>query len=311
MSPENLESTSKTATLISGSEVARRLRGRLKGDVQALTARGVTPQLGVILVEGFAPSQIYVKYKVKAAQEIGIQVTIHRFPDTVTLAELYACVDEMNADPLTHGILVQLPLPERLTSAEAWSVVERVHPHKDVDGLHPVNLGMIGSTSSPEQPLSAGFIACTPLGCLTLLRDTLGSLSGKRAVVIGRSRIVGKPMAALLTAANATVTLCHSRTVDLASHLREAEIVVVAAGVPRLLSGVELSRDAVVLDVGIHRLEDGSLCGDVDTEVAIQHVRAISPVPGGVGPMTIASLMSNVSLAALRASHAPDESTHP
>ena len=220
-----------TAEIISGTRVARAQRAVIRERVSALIERGVTPTLGVILVVGFAPSQIYVKYKVKAAQEVGIQVNINRFFADVSLEALYACVDEMNADPHTHGILVQLPLPERLSSAEAWSVVERVHPDKDVDGLHPVNLGRIGTTSSPEQPLSAGFIACTPLGCLTLLRESIGDVSGKRAVVVGRSRIVGRPMASLLSAANATVTLCHSRTVDRALTY-ETQRSDVAAGVP-------------------------------------------------------------------------------
>jgi methylenetetrahydrofolate dehydrogenase (NADP+)/methenyltetrahydrofolate cyclohydrolase len=290
-----------TTEIIKGSAIAKELRVDLKGHVQELIARGITPQLGVILVGGFAPSQIYVKYKTRAADEIGIKTVIHRFPPSVTLSELYACVDEMNADPLTHGILVQLPLPDHLSAQEAWSVVERVDPRKDVDGLHPINLGRIGVTSSPEQGLSSGFIACTPLGCLTLLQRTIGDLSGKRAVVIGRSRIVGRPMAALLNAANATVTICHSRTRELSDHLKHAEIVIAAAGVPGLIKRDMLSSEAVVLDVGIHRLDDGSLCGDVALDVR-GHVRAISPVPGGVGPMTIASLMSNVHLAALRQS---------
>ena len=292
-----------TTEIINGSSIAREIRGVLRGHVQELRVQGVTPQLGVILVGGFPPSQIYVKYKVRAAEEIGIKTVIHRFPAEVSLAQLYARVDEMNADPLTHGILVQLPLPEHLSAQDAWSVVERVHPHKDVDGLHPLNLGRIGVTSSPEQTLSEGFIACTPLGCLTLLQRTLGDLSGKRAVVIGRSRIVGRPMAALLNAANATVTICHSRTRDLSSHLRRAEIVIAAAGVPELIKAEMLSPDAVVLDVGIHRRDDGTLCGDVAADVR-GSVRALSPVPGGVGPMTIASLMSNVHLAALRQSRA-------
>lgn len=286
--------------IISGTEVARRIRGELKEQARALIARGVKPKLGVILVGGYAPSQIYVKYKTRAAAEIGIETELHRFESDVTLAELYACVDEMNQDESVHGILVQLPLPDHLSQAEAWSVVERVDPAKDVDGLHPVNLGQLGVTSAPDQPLSAGLIACTPLGCLTLLRETLGDLSGKRAVVVGRSRIVGRPMAALLTAANATTTLCHSRTRDLSAHLKDAEIVIAAAGVPELIKGEDLSPDAVVLDVGIHRLEDGSLCGDVDVESVAGRVKARSPVPGGVGPMTIASLMSNVCLAARR-----------
>lgn len=292
--------TPKGSHLIDGTSIARQVRGEIAHRVKHLKTRGIQPKLGVILVGGHAPSQIYVKYKRHAAEEVGIQVIIHHFDQTVTLERLYQCVDQMNEDPETHGILVQLPLPNHLSSTETWSVVERVRPDKDVDGLHPLNLGLIGNSTSLDQPLSAGLIACTPLGCLRLLNETLGSIQGKRALVIGRSRIVGRPMAALLTAADATVTIAHSRTHALRDHLRTAEIIVAAAGVPLLIQDEDLREDAVLIDVGIHRQGDGRLCGDIDFDRVDGRVAAISPVPGGVGPMTIASLMSNVCLAATR-----------
>ena len=288
--------------LIDGSATAKQVRSELKDQVASLKACGIVPRLGVILVGGHPPSQIYVKYKRQAALEVGIEVIIHPFPENVQVEELYRCVDMMNEDPSTHGILVQLPLPTHISSARAWSVVERVLPHKDVDGLHPLNQGLIGTSSSPEQPLSAGLIACTPLGCLRLLTDRLGALDGKIAAVVGRSRIVGRPMAALLTAAHATVTLCHSRTSDLTKHLKEADIIVAAAGIPRLIGPEHVSPKATVIDVGIHRLDSGKLCGDVQFDAIKDHVEGISPVPKGVGPMTIASLLSNVCLAAKRQS---------
>ena len=291
----------KRGHLIDGRSIAKMTRDEVRERSKLLSERGVRPKLSVILIGGHPPSQIYVKYKLRAADEIGILTEVHRFDEDVKLDTLQRCISELNADSEVHGILVQLPLPSHISSNEAWTLVESVSPHKDVDGLHPLNQGLIGlSAGSPERP-EQGFVACTPLGCLRLLRETLGNLSGKRAVVIGRSRIVGRPMAALLTAANATVTLCHSRTASLAEHLKGAEIVVAAAGIPRFINAEMLSAGVTVIDVGIHRLDDGSLCGDVDFESVKDIAGAISPVPGGVGPMTIASLMSNVCLAAERA----------
>lgn len=290
----------QSAKIIDGRLTAKRLRAELGGRVNTLIKNGITPKLSVILVGGHPPSQIYVKYKQKAAKEIGIITEILHFESNVTLKELYDCVDRLNQDHSVHGILVQMPLPPHLSSEEMWSVVERVDPHKDVDGLHPFNQGLIAHSDDPPNSPRRGFVTCTPLGCLTLLQDTLGDLSGLHAVVVGRSRIVGNPMAQLLTKANATVTLCHSRTNDLRSHLKDADIVIAAAGIPHLITADDLSEKATVIDVGIHRLENGSLCGDVDFASAQTKVKTISPVPGGVGPMTIASLMNNVCLAAER-----------
>ncbi len=292
--------TQGTATLINGTQIAKSLRQDIKTRVARLKEHSIIPKLAVMLVGGHPPSEIYVKYKQKAAKEVGITTEIHHFEESVDLDTLYACVDQLNHDSSVHGILVQLPLPKKFSSQEMWSVVERVFPSKDVDGLHPANQGLIsfsnGAAHSPEQ----GFVACTPLGCLHLLKTHLGDLEGLHAVVIGRSRIVGQPMANLLTKANATVTLCHSRTRDLERHLQIADVIVVAAGIPKLIKAHTVPEKAVIIDVGIHRLEDGRLCGDVDFAEVSAKVSAISPVPGGVGPMTIASLMNNVCLAAER-----------
>lgn len=286
-----------TATLIDGRALAGVVRGEVAERVKALTHRGVTPRLDVILAGGHTPSEIYVKYKVKAAHEVGIHAEIHRFPASVTSDTLCRVIRTLNESADTHGILVQLPLPEHIPSECAWEIVETVDPRKDVDGLHPINQGLIGL--SPR-----GFTACTPLGCLRLIEHTLAqqdrALSGMSAVVIGRSRIVGRPLSLLLTAQNATVTLCHSRTRDLESIVGQAELVVVAAGAPRLVKGGWLKSGAIVIDVGIHRQSNGRLCGDVDFESVRRDASAITPVPGGVGPMTIASLMHNVCVAAER-----------
>ena len=289
-----------SCALISGTDLARQARAEVKARVELLKARGVTPRLDVLLVGDHAPSQLYVRNKVKAAEEVGVHAEVHRLPSDLSGEAIRAQVRALNARPETHGVLIQLPLPPHISSAEAWSIVEEVSPHKDVDGLHPLNQGLIGLSDE-------GFVACTPLGCLRLIREVMPDLRGVRAVVVGRSRIVGRPMAQLLSAADATVTLCHSRTADLARHTRDAELIVAAAGAPRLITADLVSPGAVVIDVGIHRLEgagpqgEALLCGDVDFE-AVRHVaRALTPVPGGVGPMTIASLMQNVCLAAERA----------
>ena len=295
--------TQGIATLIDGTQIAKAQRQEIKLRVEQLKGRSITPKLAVLLVGGHPPSQIYVKYKQKAAKEIGIDTEIHHFDESVAIDTLYKCVDQLNQDSCIHGILVQMPLPQHFTSEEMWSVVERVLPEKDVDGLHPANQGMIThSVGSPHAP-QRGFVACTPLGCLRLLREYIGELEGLHAVVIGRSRIVGHPMANLLTKANATVTLCHSRTRHLSKHLKTADIIIAAAGIPKLIKAEDVSEKAVVIDVGIHRLENGRLCGDVDFAELNNKVQAISPVPGGVGPMTIASLMNNVCLAAERSLH--------
>lgn len=287
------------ATLLNGTVLAQRVRAEVTDRVQVLQKLGVVPRLDVILVGTHGPSQTYVKYKVKAAKEVGIETVIHRFNEQVDPSELREAVRKINAQPQTHGILVQLPLPSHISQLETWSIVEEIHPHKDVDGFHPINQGLIGQRDE-------GLIACTPLGCMRLIREIIPDLNGVHAVVIGRSRIVGRPMAQLLTAAHATVTVCHSRTVDLMRYTRQADLIVAAAGVPKLLTASMIKPGAVVIDVGIHHLSQGGLCGDVDFDRVVSVAGALTPVPGGVGPMTIATLMQNVCLAAERQSHASD-----
>ena len=230
------------------------------------------------------------------AKEAGFNSLEYRLPENTTQAELLAQVAALNADPQVHGILVQLPLPAHL---DADAVLNAIAPDKDVDGFHPVNVGRLWTGNPVSVP-------CTPLGCALILKDRLGDLSGKRAIVIGRSNIVGKPMAALLLAANATVTIAHSRTADLAARCREADIVIAAVGKPELVRGDWLKPGATVLDVGINRIADGDktrLVGDVHFASAAEVAGAITPVPGGIGPMTIACLLRNT-LACAKALHA-------
>ena len=283
-----------TARRIDGKAKAQHVRNEVKVRVDSLRNQGIVPRLDVILVGDHAPSQIYVKYKQKAAEEIGIDSQVHHVSQEATYSEIQERVTRLNQDPDVHGILLQLPLPSHITAQDTFEILSHISPRKDVDGLHPLNQGLIGTDQT-------GFIACTPLGCMRLIEQEMGTdLSGKSAVVIGRSRIVGRPMAQLLTAANATVTVCHSRTQNLSEYTQKADLVVAAAGVPCLLKAEDIKEGAVVIDVGIHRLEGRKLCGDVDTLAVAEKASAITPVPGGVGPMTIASLMNNVCLAAER-----------
>ena len=282
------------AQLIDGKAYAQDVRNEVKGRVKILQDQGVTPQLDVLLVGDDAPSQIYVRYKQKAAQEIGIESRVHRLNQETPFEEIKEWITRLNENPHVHGILLQLPLPDHISAPQTLEILSQIDPKKDVDGLHPLNQGLIGVNQD-------GLVACTPSGCMYLIQQHMGrDLSGKHAVVIGRSRIVGRPMAQLLTAANATVTVCHSRTQNLAQHTRQADIIIAAAGVPRLVKAEDVKNGAVVIDVGIHRLEGRRLCGDVDSDAVAQVASALTPVPGGVGPMTIASLMKNVCIAAER-----------
>lgn len=279
-----------TAAIIDGKAFALNLRARVAAFVPAFRdATGRVPGLAVVLVGDDPASAVYVRNKGVATRGAGMESFEHRLPATTTQAELEALVAQLNADPAVDGILVQLPLPRQLDAAR---VLLAIDPDKDVDGFHPVNAGRL-ATGLP------GFVPCTPLGCLMLLEDRLGDLAGLDAVVIGRSNIVGKPMAALLTQRNATVTLAHSRTRDLAGHVSRADIVVAAVGRARFARGEWLKPGATVIDVGINR-EDGRLVGDVDFESAASIAAAITPVPGGVGPMTIACLIRNTLVAAHR-----------
>lgn len=279
-----------SAALIDGKAFAAGLRARVAERVPAFReAAGRAPGLAVVLIGEDPASAVYVRSKGKATREAGMESFEHKLPADVDQASLIALVDRLNADPAVDGILVQLPLPAHLDADE---VLLRIDPDKDVDGFHPVNAGRL-ATGLP------GFVPCTPLGCLMLLEDRLGDLAGLDAVVIGRSNIVGKPMAALLTAKSCTVTVAHSRTRNLPHFLQHADIVVAAVGRAHFVKGEWLKPGATVIDVGINRTENG-LTGDVDFDSAASVAGAITPVPGGVGPMTIAVLLRNTLVAAHR-----------
>jgi methylenetetrahydrofolate dehydrogenase (NADP+)/methenyltetrahydrofolate cyclohydrolase len=270
------------ATIIDGVKVAAAVRKRAAERVRDLAARGVTPCLAVVLVGDDPASASYVNMKERDCEEVGIRSLDHRLPATTSQADLDALIDRLNADPEVHGILVQMPLPEHL---DAESVIERISPAKDVDGFHPESLGML-VRGLP------GFRACTPAGVMEMLRAYGIDPTGMRAVVVGRSTIVGKPMALLLLEANATVTVCHSRTADLPAVCREADLLVAAIGRAKMIDASYVKPGAVVIDVGINRTDAG-LVGDVDFASVEPIASAITPVPGGVGPMTRAMLMAN------------------
>ncbi|NLS28908.1 Bifunctional protein FolD protein [Sphingomonas sp. S2M10] len=286
-----------TAEIIDGKAFAAGLRARIATLVPAFeAAAGRVPGLAVVLVGEDPASAVYVRSKGKQTREAGMASLEHKLPADTSQADLLALVDQLNADASVDGILVQLPLPKHI---DEQAVLLRISPEKDVDGFHPVNAGRLATGLE-------GFVPCTPLGCLMLLQDKLGSLSGLDAVVIGRSNIVGKPMAALLTKASATVTIVHSRTRNLPHYLRHADIVVAAVGIPHFVKGEWLKPGATVIDVGINRTDDG-LVGDVDFDGAASVAGAITPVPGGVGPMTIACLLRNTLVAAHRNAGVPLE----
>ena len=279
-----------TARLIDGKAAAAALRGRVGAGVDKFReATGRVPGLAVVLVGEDPASAVYVRSKGKATIEAGMLSFEHRLPAGATQDELVALVDALNADRAVDGILVQLPLPPQI---DETVIITRIDPDKDVDGFNPVNAGRLAVGLE-------GFVPCTPLGCLKLLKAELGDLSGKNAVVIGRSNIVGKPMALLLLGANCTVTVAHSRTKDLPDVVRQADIVVAAVGRPQMITGDWLKSGATVIDVGINRTEAG-LVGDVDFASASAVAGAITPVPGGVGPMTIACLIRNTLVSAAR-----------
>jgi methylenetetrahydrofolate dehydrogenase (NADP+)/methenyltetrahydrofolate cyclohydrolase len=280
-----------SAEILDGKKLAADLRIAVAKDVEALTARGIVPGLAVVLVGEDPASQIYVRHKERAAAECGVKALDFRRASDTSQANLLELIHELNADASVHGILVQLPLPSHL---DATPILDAIDPKKDVDGFHPENIGLLAQ-GRPR------FVAATPKGCMTLLAEAKIDIAGKRAVVVGRSNIVGKPMALLLTNANATVTLCHSRTADLANEIRQADIVVAAVGKVDAVLAEWLKPGAVVIDVGMNRNAEGKLCGDVQYAESLDVAAAITPVPGGVGPMTIASLMQNVAIAAAAA----------
>jgi methylenetetrahydrofolate dehydrogenase (NADP+) / methenyltetrahydrofolate cyclohydrolase len=283
-----------TAQLIDGNALAKTIRAEVARRSEALKASGVTPGLAVILVGEDPASQVYVKHKVNDSRESGLRSVLERYPATMGEAELLARIEALNQDPSIHGILVQLPLPRQM---DAGNVIKAISPAKDVDGFHVASAGalMIG------QP---GFWPCTPYGCMKMLESIGCDLRGKHAVVIGRSNIVGKPMAMMLLAKDATVTICHSRTRDLKAHTLQADVVIAAVGKRNVLTADMVKPGAVVIDVGMNRNEQGKLCGDVDFEGVREVAGWITPVPGGVGPMTRAMLLVNTLDAAERSAKA-------
>jgi len=274
--------------LINGTAVAARVKQRLKAEVATLQSQGITPGLAVILVGGDPASRVYVNNKKKACAETGLYSEEHTLPEDTTQEELLALVARLNQNPAIHGILCQFPLPAHL---DEQAVIEAIAPHKDVDAFSPENVGRI-MLGEPR------FLPCTPAGVMELLDDAGIEIAGKRCVVLGRSNIVGKPMAMLLLHRSGTVTVCHSRTRELASITREAELLVSAIGRPKFVTADMVKPGAVVIDVGINRDENGKLCGDVDFDAVAEKAGFITPVPGGVGPMTIAMLLGNTVTAA-------------
>ena len=282
-----------TGRIIDGVALAGKIREEVASRTAALVAVGTKPGLAVVLVGSDPASQVYVKNKVAACQKAGLHSVLEQYPPSMTQTELLERVRALNADPAIHGILVQLPLPAHI---DAHLVIETIAPEKDVDGFHISNAGLLMT----GKPL---FRPCTPYGVMKMLESEGVQLRGAVAVVIGASNIVGKPMTMLLQSAGATVTICNSKTRDLGWYTRHADIVGVATGKPRMIDGNMIKPGAIVIDVGINRGADGKLCGDVDFDSVIQVASAVTPVPGGVGPMTIAMLLVNTLEAAERAQH--------
>ncbi|MCY8542120.1 bifunctional methylenetetrahydrofolate dehydrogenase/methenyltetrahydrofolate cyclohydrolase FolD [Bacillus haynesii] len=279
-----------TATIIDGKETAKEKRGQLAKEVEELKKQGVIPGLAVILIGDDPASLSYVRGKKKAAEAMGIRFQLDHFDASFSEQELLEVIDQYNQNDDFHGILVQLPLPDHISEQ---AVIERISPDKDVDGFHPLNVGkmLLGEDT---------FLPCTPAGIVELLKKTEIDLSGKEVVVVGRSNIVGKPVGQLLLNENATVTYCHSRTADITAHTKKADILIVAVGKANFIKADQMKEGAVVIDVGVNRLDNGKLVGDVDFEEAKEKASYITPVPGGVGPMTITMLAHNTVKSAKR-----------
>ncbi len=280
------------AQLLDGVALSKKIRTEITARAAIVTAKGTRPGLAVIVVGDNPASAVYVRNKVKACEEVGFHSVLERYEAKMNEEALLARIATLNADPAIHGILVQLPLPAHIASER---VLEAIAPQKDVDGFHVANAGAL-MVGAPE------FKPCTPYGCMKLLESIEYPLRGARAVVVGASNIVGKPMAMLLLQAGATVTICNSKTRDLAHHTKDADVLVVATGKPKMITGDMVKSGSVVIDVGINRLPDGKLCGDVDFDTAKYIAGWITPVPGGVGPMTITMLLMNTLEAAEKAS---------
>lgn len=269
--------------IIDGKAIAAEIRQEIAADVAALKARGVTPGLAVVLVGDDPASRVYVSMKEKACEQAGIFSDEHKLPEETTEAQLLALIDELNRDDRIDGILVQLPLPDHIDESK---VLEAVSPKKDADGFHPYNVGRLVTGNPLFQP-------CTPFGVMKMLEHTGIDLTGLEVVVVGRSNIVGKPVALMCLAKHATVTLCHSRTRDLAGKVAQADVLIAAVGRPAMIKGAWIKEGAVVIDVGVNRVGEKKLVGDVEFDAALERAGAITPVPGGVGPMTITMLLYN------------------
>lgn len=280
-----------TATIINGKQIAEDIREGIRQEMEQLKTTGFQPGLAVVLVGEDPASQVYVRHKEKACHDLGYYSEVHRLPSTTSQEELLAMVDQLNKQENINGILVQLPLPKQI---EEKAIINAISPEKDVDGFHPISVGnlVIGDDS---------LLPCTPAGVIELIKRAGVEISGKHAVVIGRSNIVGKPVSLLLQRENATVTMCHSRTSNMKELAKQADILVVAIGKANFVDASYIKPGAVVIDVGVNRLENGKLAGDVDFESAKEVSGPITPVPGGVGPMTITMLMQNTLVAAKRA----------
>ncbi len=286
-------------TLINGKEIAQNLRDSIKKEIEDLKSEiGKVPGLAVVQVGNVAASSIYVKAKTKSAKEVGIDVIDHHLPEKTTQEELLKIIQSLNNQDNVNGILVQLPLPKHINEQ---IILDSIHPNKDADGFHPLNVGKLSIASNNNENL---LIPCTPYGCLIMLKGLGVELSGKNAVVIGRSNIIGKPMAQLLLKESCTVTIAHSKTKDIQNICQKADIIVAAVGVPKMVKGNWIQKDAIVIDVGINRIEveiegeiKNKLVGDVNFDEAKLIASAITPVPGGVGPMTIACLLRNTTMA--------------
>ncbi|BDV42240.1 bifunctional protein FolD 2 [Geotalea uraniireducens] len=276
--------------LIDGKAIAAKIRAEIAAGVTTLRATGVTPGLAVVLVGDDPASQVYVSMKEKACRDVGIFSDEYKLPAETSEAELLALIDQLNHDPKIHGILVQLPLPKQI---DADKVLEAISPLKDADGFHPYNVGRLAIGKPTFRP-------CTPYGVMVMLQETGLDLAGKEVVVVGRSNIVGKPVALMCLQQNATVTICHSKTRDLAAKVRAADVVIAAVGRPEMIKGDWIKEGAVVIDVGVNRVGEKKLVGDVEFAAAAERAAAITPVPGGVGPMTITMLLYNTLEAAKR-----------
>lgn len=271
------------ATVIDGKAIAAKIRSGLAADVALLKAKGITPGLAVVLVGEDPASKVYVSMKEKACADVGIFSDEHKLSVDTSEEELLALIDRLNCDARIHGILVQLPLPRQINTEK---VLEAISPAKDVDGFHPYNVGRLMVGKPTFQP-------CTPYGVMIMLRESGVDLAGKSVVVVGRSNIVGKPVAMMCLQQHATVTICHSRTRDLADVVRSADVVIAAVGVPEMIKGDWIKEGAIVIDVGVNRVGEKKLVGDVEYAAAAERAAAITPVPGGVGPMTITMLLYN------------------